>query len=170
MPRLEPSRMTRAEFIETFGHVFEHSAWVAERTWERGQDELWNTAEGLHGAMASAVDAASDDEKLDLLQAHPDLAGRLAVGGDLTEESRREQSSAGLDQCSPVEYQRFQELNTAYRERFAFPFVMAVKGSSRAEILAAFERRFGNDRERELATALDEVKKIALLRLRDMLP
>jgi 2-oxo-4-hydroxy-4-carboxy-5-ureidoimidazoline decarboxylase len=170
MPEPKPSRMIRAEFIETFAHIFEKSAWVAERTWEMGADELWDTAEGLHAAMSAAVDTASDDEKLDLLQAHPDLAGRLAVAGDLTEASALEQSSAGLDRCTPAELAQFQQLNADYRKRFDFPFIMAVKGSSRAQILAAFERRLGNDRATELATALAEVKKIALLRLRDLLP
>lgn len=170
MAEAKPSRMTRAEFIETFGRVFEHSAWVAERTWEMGQDALWDTADGLHRAMAAAVDLASDDDKLALLCAHPDLAGRLALAGDLTRESAREQSSAGLDQCTPEELERFTRLNDAYRTRFGFPFIMAVRGANRADILAAFERRLQNSRDDELATTLAEVKKIALLRLRDLLP
>lgn len=170
MTESKPSRMTRAEFVETFGHVFEHSAWVAERTWEMGADELWDTAGGLHRAMTEAVDAASEDEKSELLRAHPDLAGRLALAGNLTANSTREQSAAGLDQCTPEELERFRALNTAYRERFDVPFIMAVRGSSRADILAAFERRLGNDRGQEHAAALAEVKKIALLRLRDLLP
>ncbi|MGF1626972.1 MAG: 2-oxo-4-hydroxy-4-carboxy-5-ureidoimidazoline decarboxylase [Alphaproteobacteria bacterium] len=170
MPQGKPSRMTRAEFIETFGHVFERSAWVAERAWENGLDESHDNAEGLHAAMAAAVDDASNDEKRDLLLAHPDLAGRLAVDEALTPDSAREQGSAGLDRCSPQEFRRFQELNAAYRERFGFPFIMAVKGSSRPAILAAFELRLGNEPDQELATATDEVKKIALLRLRDLLP
>lgn len=170
MTESKPSRMTRAEFVETYGQVFEHSAWVAERTWEMGADELWDTAEGLHRAMTEAVDAASEDEKGELLRAHPDLAGRLALAGNLTANSTREQSAAGLDQCTPEELERFRALNTAYRELFDVPFIMAVRGSSRADILAAFERRLGNDRGQEYATALAEVKKIALLRLRDLLP
>lgn len=167
MPGEKPQ--TRDGFVGRFGGVFEHSAWIAELTWDRGLPAGEMTAAGLHRAMVAVLDEAGDQAKLDLLNAHPDLAGRLAVSGALTDDSRREQSSAGLDQCSPEEYQSFQDHNAAYRGRFDFPFIMAVKGASRAEILAAFQRRVTNDRDVEFATALAEVKKIALLRLQEML-
>ena len=167
-PDRKPSSMTRAEFIEAFGGVFEHSAWIAERAWERGIGQQ-DDAASVHAVMCAALDDASQDEKLGLLNAHPDLAGRLAVSGKLTAESTNEQASAGLDQCSAEEYERFRSLNETYKGRFAFPFIMAVKGANRAQILAAFETRIGNDHDTEFATALNEVKKIALLRLQDML-
>ena len=136
MAEAKPSRMTRAEFIETFGRVFEHSAWVAERTWEMGQDALWDTADGLHRAMAAAVDLASDDDKLALLCAHPDLAGRLALAGDLTRESAREQSSAGLDQCTPEELERsFPGLVAAGRMKFV-PYTRTISSRQLIERIA----------------------------------
>jgi 2-oxo-4-hydroxy-4-carboxy-5-ureidoimidazoline decarboxylase len=118
--------------------------------------------------LAAIVDAAPRDRQLALLRAHPDLAGRLAVRGALTAESTAEQASAGLDRCTPEEFQRFTALNEVYKRKFPFPFIMAVKGRSRAEILEAFERRILNDEESEFRTALAEVHKIALLRLRDL--
>jgi 2-oxo-4-hydroxy-4-carboxy-5-ureidoimidazoline decarboxylase len=124
--------------------------------------------EGLHQALAAIVDAAPPERQLALLCAHPDLAGRLAVRGELTAESTAEQASAGLDKCTPEEFQRFTALNEAYKRKFPFPFIMAVKGKSRGEILAAFERRIHNTEEVEFRTALSEVHKIALLRLRDL--
>jgi OHCU decarboxylase len=118
--------------------------------------------------MARVVETVGRDRQLALLRAHPDLAGRLAVAGGLTASSSAEQASAGLDRCTPAEFARFQALNAAYREKFGFPFIMAVRGRSRTEILAAFERRVANDAETEFATALAEVHKIALLRLREL--
>jgi OHCU decarboxylase len=157
--------MAREEFLATYGGVYEHSAWVAEAVFAGGLGEPHDSAEGLHAAMAAAVDAASRERKLALLCAHPDLAGRLAIG-ELTPDSRAEQAGAGLDSCTPEEFARFHSLNAAYRARFGFPFIMAVKGRNRAEILAAMERRVGNDPDAEFATALAEVHKIALFRLR----
>jgi len=166
----QPSRMGRDTFVARFGGVFEHSPWIAEAAWDAGLGPEADYAIGLHAAMMEQLNAASEAAKLAVLNAHPDLAGRLAVAGALTADSRSEQASAGLDRCTPKELARFQALNAAYRARFDFPFIMAVKGRDRAEILTAFERRLGNDRAAELATALAEVGKIALLRLREMLP
>jgi 2-oxo-4-hydroxy-4-carboxy-5-ureidoimidazoline decarboxylase len=114
--------------------------------------------------------AAPRERQLALIRAHPDLAGRLARAGALTAESTVEQRGAGLDRCSDEEFARFTALNDTYKARFGFPFIMAVKGRTRAEILAAFERRVANGPEAEFGTALDEIDRIALLRLRDMLP
>jgi urate oxidase len=122
----------------------------------------------LHGALAAVLRGADEDRKLELINAHPDLAGRLARAGRLTAESTREQTGAGLDQLTDAERERFTALNEDYKARFGFPFIMAVKGRGKDDILAAFERRLGHDREAELATALAEVDKIALLRLRDL--
>ena len=164
----KPHAMTREAFVARFGGVFEHSPWIAEAAWDAGFAPEHDTAEGLHAALCRAMRAADRERQLALIRAHPDLAGRLAVAGGLTAESSAEQASAGLDRCTPEEYARFQKLNDAYKARFGFPFIMAVKGRSRPEILEAFERRVANDPGAEFATALEQVERIALLRLRDL--
>jgi OHCU decarboxylase len=163
-----PRGMSRAAFLAAYGPVYEHSPWIAEAVFGTGLTEVQDTAEGLQAAMAEAVEAAPRECQLALLRAHPDLAGRLAMRGELTAQSASEQAGAGLGNCSPAEFERFTALNEAYKAKFGFPFIMAVKGRSRAEILAAFERRIGHDAAAEFRTALDEVHKIALLRLRTL--
>ncbi len=163
-----PSALDRQSFLDSFGGVYEHSAWIAEQAFDRGLGPAQDTAEGLQAAMGEIVRSASREAQLALLRAHPDLAGRLAVAGELTQESRAEQAGVGLDRCSPDEFQRFQDLNTRYRTRFGFPFILAVKGRSRREVLEAFERRVENAPEEEFETALDQVHRIALLRLREI--
>ncbi|MBX6342995.1 MAG: 2-oxo-4-hydroxy-4-carboxy-5-ureidoimidazoline decarboxylase, partial [Thermomicrobiaceae bacterium] len=118
--------------------------------------------------LRAAVDAAPPERQRALIRAHPDLAGRLAVAGELTAESAREQASAGLDRLSPEEFAEFTRLNQAYRERFGFPFVICVRDHSRESILAAFRARLANSEEQEVATALREIARIAELRLRDL--
>jgi OHCU decarboxylase len=110
------------------------------------------------------------EQKLDLIRAHPDLAGRLALAKQLTDDSTKEQGSAGLDRLSPEELARFTAINDAYRERFGFPFIMAVKGATKEQILTGFESRIGNSVETETAEALKQIERIALLRLNDRLP
>ena len=168
--RLRPTALGRDAFVAVFGHVFEHSPWIAEAAFDRGLPADADTAEGLHRAFLAELRPADGKRKLDLILAHPDLAGRLAAAGRLTAESTREQAGAGLDQLTDRERERFTTLNDAYKAKFGFPFIMAVKGRGKAEIMAAFERRLGHDRGTELATALAEVERIALLRLKDMLP
>lgn len=163
-------QLDRAAFVDRFGGVFEHSPWVAEAAFDAGLNDSCETASGLHQKMAAAMMAGDDAAKLALINAHPDLAGRLARAGRLTPDSTREQASAGLDQLTDEERARFTELNDAYKARFGFPFIMAVKGRSKAEIMEAFERRIAHDRVQEFATALDQISRIALLRLTDMLP
>lgn len=162
--------MDAQRFVETFGGVFEHSPFIAERAVAAGALSGPLTAGGVHAALTAAFRAASPDERLGVLKAHPDLAGRLAIAGELTEDSRKEQAGAGLDRLSPAEHARFTELNTAYVEKFGFPFIIAVKGLNKDDILAAFERRIGNGREEEFATACAQVERIALLRLQSLLP
>jgi OHCU decarboxylase len=163
-----PSALDRAAFVDLYGRVYEHSPWIAERLWSTGLNAGHDTVDGLHQALAAIVDAAPRDRQMALLNAHPDLAGRLAVRGELTSESTSEQASAGLDKCTPAEFQRLTALNEAYKRKFPFPFIMAVKGRSRAEILEAFERRIHHSEAVEFGTALAEVHKIALLRLHDL--
>jgi OHCU decarboxylase len=156
------------QFVTRYGAVYEHSPWVAEEAAAVLGDA--DDIERIAAVMADCVDNASRERQLALIRAHPDLADKAGQAGELTANSATEQSSAGLDQCSPEEFARFQSLNSAYREKFGFPFVMAVRDSRRGEILAAFERRLGNDRETELETALVEIHKIARLRLAAMGP
>ncbi len=164
-----PSRLERDAFVSRYGGVFEHSPWVAERAYELELGPAHDTATGLNGAMARAFRAASEDERLGVLTAHPDLAGKLAQAKRLTDESTAEQASAGLDALTDGERATFERLNTAYRDAFGFPFIIAVKGLTKAEILAAFETRVAHDRETEFAEACRQVERIALLRLKDML-
>ena len=121
-------------------------------------------------ALASAAAKGTTEQKRALIEAHPDLAGKLALAKTLTTDSTREQASAGLDRLTPEELRQFGELNDAYRKKFGFPFIMAVKAKSKADILAAFQRRLGNDAEAETKTALAEIDRIAALRLKGILP
>jgi OHCU decarboxylase len=162
--------MSREDFVSRFGGVFEHSPFIAERAYDAGHVTGPLAAAGVHAALAAIFRAASPQERLGVLCAHPDLAGRLAISGDLTEDSRKEQSGAGLDRLNPAEHARFTELNSAYVEKFGFPFIIAVKGLTKDDILSAFEARIGNGRDEELATAAAQVERIALLRLTSMLP
>ncbi len=154
------------EFVARFGGVYEHSSWVAEDSWPACQ--VAHNAEQLATIMAHTVDCASRHDKLALIRAHPDLAGRLAMAGELTADSAAEQASAGLDQCSAEEFEQFQALNRIYVEKFEFPFVMAVRGRQRSEILEAFAQRVENSYEDEFATALREIHKIARLRMEQL--
>ena len=149
-------------FVARLGHVFEHAPWVADRAFTAAP---FASVDGLHRAMVRVVEAASEAEQLRLLSAHPDLAGKAARAKTLTADSTAEQAGAGLDQLSDAEYARFHRMNTAYRHKFGFPFVIAVKGHGKDGILAAFEARLPNDRPTERATALDEVGRIARFRL-----
>ncbi len=162
--------VTREDFISRFGGVFEHSPFIAERAYDAGLIGEPLTAAGVHAALSAQFRAASPEERLGVLRAHPDLAGRLAIAGELTEDSRREQAGAGLDRLSPQEHARFTELNSAYTAKFGFPFIIAVTGLTRDDILAAFETRIDNDRETEFATACAQVEKIAHIRLAHLLP
>ncbi|MEM9784165.1 MAG: 2-oxo-4-hydroxy-4-carboxy-5-ureidoimidazoline decarboxylase, partial [Pseudomonadota bacterium] len=168
--RPAPSRLDREAFVATYGGVFEHSAWIAERAYDEGLGAANDTALGLHAAMTTQFRLASEAERMAVLRAHPDLAGRLAAAARLTPDSAAEQAGAGLDALTDAERARFGELNAAYGARFGFPFIMAVKGRSKAEILAAFEARLDNDAATECAAACAEVETIARLRLAALLP
>jgi OHCU decarboxylase len=151
-------------FIKRYGGIYEHSSWVAKHVHGVLGDTAADT-ELLAKLMADCVDNASVEKQLELMRAHPDLAGKTALAGELTADSTEEQTKAGLDQCTPAEFEKFQALNSAYKEKFDFPFIMAVRDSSRLEILESFERRLDNDYELEFETALQEIHKIARLRL-----
>lgn len=157
----------RAAFVDRYGGLYEHSPWVVARAWEAGLRET-HSDDAFAAACADVLAAATRDEQLALIRAHPDLAGRAATAGSLTAESSTEQSSAALDQCSSEEYEAFQSLNTRYWERFDFPFVMAVRGSDRRSILERFRQRINQPVDAEFAQALDEINAIARLRLAAM--
>jgi len=161
----KPSFMKKDEFIETFGGVFEHSPWVAKRAYKLELGPAHDTAAGVHSALCRAFRAASEEERLGVLTAHPDLAGKLAQAERLTEASTAEQASAGLDALTDEERRTFERLNESYTGRFGFPFIIAVKDNTKASILSAFERRLDNDRDTEFAEACAQVERIARLRL-----
>lgn len=163
-----PKALDRESFVARFGGVYEHSPWVAETALAEGLGLEDDAVEALAARLRRIVDAAGRERQLALLRAHPELAGKLAVRGELTEESTCEQASAGLDACSQEEFAEFQALNAHYGERFGFPFIIAVRGLGRADILEAFRLRVENDVETEFATALEQVHRIAQLRLEAM--
>ncbi|MEJ6782214.1 allantoinase PuuE [Aminobacter sp. Piv2-1] len=167
---LRPSRMDRQEFVQRFGSIFEHSPWVAERAFDLELGPAHDSAGGLHNALCRAFRSGTDAERLGVLTAHPDLAGKLAQAKRLTEESTREQASAGLDALTDAERARFTELNTAYVEKFGFPFIIAVRDNDKASILKAFETRIANSRDQEFTAACKQVERIAWYRLNDLLP
>ncbi len=165
-----PSGMPRALFVERFGDIFEHTPAIAERAHRAGLASGHDTAEGLHGALIAVMRDMTGDEKRRLIDAHPDLAGRLALAKGLTADSAAEQGSAGLDRLTPDGLRRFTSLNEAYKAKFGFPFIFAVKGKSQDDIVAAFEARLGNNAAQEYQEALRQIEQISLLRLRDRLP
>jgi OHCU decarboxylase len=160
---MSEQQQRKAAFIARYGGVYEHSPWVAEQVFAEIEGEV--SSQRLAGIMAACVERADRTLKLKLIRAHPDLAGRAAVAGELTPESGGEQASAGIDQCTPDEFRRFQNLNERYKDKFGFPFIMAVRNSNRNAILAAFEQRLGNDADSEFRQAMFEIHKIARLRL-----
>jgi 2-oxo-4-hydroxy-4-carboxy-5-ureidoimidazoline decarboxylase len=155
------NRLTPEEFVQVIGPVFEHSPWIA------GEAAAWRpftTLLQLHSALCETVRTASEEKQLALIRAHPDLVGRAV----LTAESQREQADAGLGQLSPEEIALFQRYNAAYRGKFGFPFVICARLNKKDAILAGFARRMPHSREEEVAAALEEIFKIAWLRLRDL--
>ena len=168
--RERPSLMDRAAFVARFGGVFEHSPWVAERAFALELGPAHDSATGLHNALCRVFRSAPAGDRLGVLTAHPDLAGKLAQAKRLTADSSREQASAGLDALTDAERETFQRLNAAYVARHGFPFIIAVRDNTKASILAAFETRLANDQATEFATACAQVERIAALRLKDMLP
>ncbi|MBM3220486.1 MAG: 2-oxo-4-hydroxy-4-carboxy-5-ureidoimidazoline decarboxylase [Candidatus Rokubacteria bacterium] len=156
------NRLERGEFRALLGGVFEDSPWVAEHAFEC---RPFASVEALHAVMVAMVETASREEQLALIRAHPDLAGTAARAGTMTASSVAEQASAGLDRLTDEEYARFERLNAAYREKFGFPFIIAVRRHDKHAILAAFETRLRNSEDEEIATALTQIAEIARLRL-----
>ena len=165
-----PSQMTKQRFVEHFGGIFEHSPWIAEGAWALELGPAHDCATGLHNALARIFRSASPDQRLAVLRAHPDLAGKLAAAKRLTPESTAEQASAALDALTDEERATFQRLNSDYVAKHGFPFIIAVRDNNKASILQAFATRIGNDTTTEFATACAQVERIAELRLKDLLP
>jgi OHCU decarboxylase len=161
----EVNELGREAFIERFGRLFEHSPWVAADAWS---DRPFADEDELFEALRSAMYSAPMDRKLALIRAHPDLAGRAAIEGTLTRSSKTEQASAGLDRLTPDEYEAFTRLNGAYRERFGFPFVVCVREHTKESILRVAAERLEHTRDEEVRVALEEIAKIARLRLEDL--
>jgi 2-oxo-4-hydroxy-4-carboxy-5-ureidoimidazoline decarboxylase len=158
--------MDREAFIATLGEVFEHSPWVAEAAWPAAP---FASRDALLDAMVRGIQEAGRERQLELIRAHPDLAGTAAIAGEITAESRREQARAGLDHCTPTEFARFNAFNEAYKARLGFPFILAVKGQDTNAILESFAERIANDTETEFARALAEIARIAAFRLEDLI-
>ena len=161
---MKPSQLSHAEFLARFGPVYEASPWVAEGVWPAVEAGTLDDPAALAQALRAEVDAAPRVMQLALIRAHPELASRARMA----DASVREQSGAGLDQCSPAEFAAFQRFNAAYNARFGFPFIVAVKGLTRADILRAFEARLANEPEIEFATAIAQIHRIAGFRLAEL--
>jgi 2-oxo-4-hydroxy-4-carboxy-5-ureidoimidazoline decarboxylase len=158
--------LSHEEFTRIVGPVFEHSPWIAEAAW--GQ-KPFASVEQLHRALCETVQGADEEKQLALIRAHPDLVGKLALAGQLTKESTNEQASAGLSQLTPEEVKLFQTNNAAYKAKFNFPFIICARLNKKAAILNGFRVRLENSRGQEIKTALEEIFKIAELRLRDLI-
>jgi len=179
---MQPSQMDKTEFMAVFGCVFEHSHWIARAVWDAGLTTRHDTAIGLHQPFREVIRQSTREEKLALLQAHPELATDIATckrslaadsrasalpqqDGPLTESSEHEQRGAGLDRCSPEEFSEFRKLNDSYTEKFGFPFIMAVKGCNRHDILESFRTRLEHNGDEEFQAAVEQVIRIGRFRI-----
>jgi len=156
--------MNRTGFTTALGFAFELSPWVVERAWD---ERPFASVEAMHGAMMDELRAASTEDKLALIRAHPELAGKAAIAKTLTAESTAEQASAGLDKLTPEQFARFHQLNAAYNARFGFPFIICVRLNDKASILRAMEARAAHDEAAEIAEAITQIGLISKLRLLD---
>ncbi len=166
MTLAELNQLDRTEFVRRVGPVFEHSPWIAEAAWSR---RPFAGLPELHQTLCEVVKGAGEEPQLALIRAHPDLVGRAALAGSLTPESTREQAAAGLDRLEPGEIALFQRYNAAYQARFGFPFVICARLNKQAAIRRGFEQRLNHSAAQERQIALEEIFKIAELRLRDLI-
>lgn len=161
----ELNRLSRDQFVQLVGPAFEHSPWIAEATWP---ERPFRSVEELHRALCRKLNEAGSERQLALIRAHPDLVGRLVLEGKVTKESRREQSCAGLDRLTPDEIALFQKQNASYKAKFGFPFIICARLNNKAAILNAITMRMQHSADAEITAALQEIFKIAELRLRDL--
>ena len=160
--------MSQSKFLSTFSHIYENAPWVAETVWEMGMRPYYGTISGLHSAMVEIVNASEENRQLSLLKNHPELAAKGSRENSLTEASQHEQKSAGLTNCSQEEADEFENLNSRYKSKFGFPFILAVKTLQTPEILSIFRERIDNYKEEEFNECLLQVHQIALLRLKQV--
>lgn len=160
--------MDETTFVQVFGGIYEHSPWLAEAIFREGLTAADDSVIGLHQKLSVSLSQASREQQLTLIRAHPDLAGKAALAGQVTADSAAEQQAAGLDQCSVAELEQFHLLNAAYLDKFGFPFIIAVKGLDRSGILETFAQRLENAPDNEFNCALLEINKIAGFRLEAM--
>lgn len=161
----ELNSLDQQAFTERLNTLFEGPPWIVSASW---QNRPFRDSTHLYNTLCHVMYNAPLDQQIALLQAHPDLVGRAALAGTLTPASTAEQASAGLDRLSPAEIVAFTDYNQAYRERFGFPFVICARENKKDQILSGFQTRLHHTREQELATALAEVAKICMFRLRDL--
>jgi 2-oxo-4-hydroxy-4-carboxy-5-ureidoimidazoline decarboxylase len=166
MTLAEINALERGAFVERLGGIVEHSPWIAEEAWPR---RPFASVDALHAAIVAALMRAPIVTQLVVIRAHPELAGKAAIRGEMTADSKQEQGGAGLNQCSPQEFARLSALNRAYKAKFGFPFIVAVKGLDRAAIIEQFAARLEHDRATEFAEALSQIARISRLRLATML-
>jgi 2-oxo-4-hydroxy-4-carboxy-5-ureidoimidazoline decarboxylase len=158
--------LPQSGFAAALGAIFEHSPWIPERAWAR---RPFASVDALHAALCATLAEAAPEDQIALVRAHPELAGKAAVRGELTEASTREKSGAGLDRCSPEEFAQLVALNRAYGARFGFPFILAVRGHTRSSVIANLAARLERAPEAERAEALRQIERIARFRLNDLL-
>lgn len=163
----KPSEMDREQFLRTFGSVFEYSEWVAEDAFEAGIGHDQDSVDGLHRALCAAMRRGKPEQQVHLIRSHPELAGRALPSHTVTPESAAEQKGAGLDKLKPKQLERLRSLNEIYRANFGFPFILAVRGMKVDDIVSVFEKRTKNTRDQELRNAIEEIEKIARLRIED---
>ena len=167
--RISPYEMSKKEFVDIFGNVFEHSSWVAEKAYFRGVNPSMRNADALHGFMCLEFRLSSNTEKLNVLKSHPDLAlGKVKTFNKLTDSSKTEQKNAGLTSLTEKEQNDFNELNYNYKKKFKHPFIIAIKGKTRSQILRQFKTRLNNSKQEEFNTACNEVEKIAGFRIQEI--
>ncbi|WP_066567971.1 2-oxo-4-hydroxy-4-carboxy-5-ureidoimidazoline decarboxylase [Snodgrassella sp. CFCC 13594] len=166
MTLAELNRLPEQDFVTVLGSIFEHSPWVAQAIWSH---RPFASVGALHEAMVTAIEHAGEAAQMALIQAHPQLGGKLAMRGELTAESTAEQAGAGLNQCSPEEFQTLTDLNQRYEAKFGFPFVLAVRGHNRQSIISEFMRRIALSPAQEQQESLKQIYRIGLLRLHDLL-
>jgi len=158
------NKLSQSEFVEIFANIFEKTKWIAEKLYNQ---KPFNNFKDLCSKMLGIFETAGKETQLKILEAHPDLADKVTVNL-LTSNSRSEQSNAGLDQCSEEEFNEFKNLNKSYRQKYGFPFVIAVKGKNKIEILSEFRKRILNSVDEEFNEAIIQVGKIANLRLNEI--
>ena len=158
------NKLSRSEFVEIFANIFEKTKWIAEKLYNQ---KPFDDFKDLCSKMLGIFETASKETQLKILEAHPDLADKVTVNL-LTSNSRSEQSNAGLDQCSEEEFNEFKNLNKSYRQKYGFPFVIAVKGKNKIEILSKFRKRILNSVDEEFSEAIIQIGKIANLRLNEI--